>query len=82
MHHSAASVLAGLLAMSAANAQEADPKPPVEATEAPENEATDPDTQTGRLPLSDSGQPAVVAPATATPPRVAAPHSPPHALGL
>jgi len=66
MHYSVASVLAGLLAMSAANAQEAEPQPPVEATEAPENEATDPDAQTGKLPLPDSGQPAVTAPSTIT----------------
>ena len=68
MYYSVASVLAGLLALSAAQAQEAEPTPPVQATEAPENEATDPDTQTGKLPLPDSGQPAAVAPAAATPP--------------
>ena len=67
MHYSLASVLAGLLAMSAANAQEAGPRPPVEATEAPENEATEPDTRTGKLPLPDSGQPAAFAPTTAPP---------------
>ncbi len=65
MKYSVASVLAGILAVSAAHAQEGqpvDPNKPVEATEAPENEATDPDSETGKLPLSGSGQPAAATP--------------------
>lgn len=62
MKYSIVSVLAGLLAMSPVHAQEAEPAPPVEATETPENEATDPDSQTGRLPLPQSGMPAAAAP--------------------
>ena len=63
MKYSVASVLAAVLAVSA-HAQEGQPvdsNKPVEATEAPENEATDPDSETGKLPLPDSGQPAVTA---------------------
>ena len=67
MKYSVASVLAGLLAVSAAHAQEEQPKPPVEATEAPENEATDPDTQTGKLPVEGSGRPVAAAPVAAAP---------------
>ena len=69
MKYSVASVLAAILAVSAAHAQEGqpvDPIKPVAATEAPENEATDPDSETGKLPLSDSGQPAITAPVTET----------------
>ncbi|MFA9199660.1 MAG: amidohydrolase family protein [Cypionkella sp.] len=66
MKSSVASVLAGIFAMSAAHAQEPQPAPPVEATEAPENEATDPDAQTGKLPLPASGQPAAAVNAPAT----------------
>lgn len=64
MKYSVASVLAGLLALSSATAQEGqavDPDKPVDATEAPENEATDPNADTGTLPLADSGQPALTA---------------------
>jgi imidazolonepropionase-like amidohydrolase/Tol biopolymer transport system component len=64
MKYSVASVLAAVLAVSA-HAQEGQPvdsNKPVEATEAPENEATDPDSETGELPLPHSGQPAVTAP--------------------
>ncbi|MGX7953663.1 amidohydrolase family protein [Tsuneonella sp. HG249] len=67
MHYSVASVLAGLLAISAAQAQEAKPLPPVETTEAPENEATSPVIQEGKLPLPDSGQATSVAPADPAP---------------
>ena len=59
MKYSVASVLAAVLAMSAAHAQEGQPvasDKPVEATEAPENEATDPVVDTSKLPLPDSGQ--------------------------
>ncbi|MFN6934244.1 MAG: TolB family protein, partial [Tsuneonella sp.] len=69
MKSSVASVLAGLFAVSTAHAQEAAPPvPPVQATEAPENEATDPDAQTGTLPLPGSGQPAAATAAPATTP--------------
>jgi imidazolonepropionase-like amidohydrolase/Tol biopolymer transport system component len=66
MKYSVASVLAAILAISGAQAQEGqpvDPDKPVEATEAPENEATDPVVDTSKLPLPNSGQPAAATPA-------------------
>ncbi|MXO75804.1 amidohydrolase family protein [Altererythrobacter aerius] len=71
MKYSVASVLALVLASGIAHAQEGAPQPaekPVEATEAPENRATDPDAEVGELPAPGSGQPAAVVPTSAVPP--------------
>ena len=70
MKYSVASVLAAILAVSGAHAQEGQPvdtDKPVEATEAPENQATDPESETGKLPLPDSGQPVAAMPAASAP---------------
>lgn len=69
MKHSVASVIAAVLVMGGASASaQTQTPPPVEATEAPEDQARAPENQPPKLPAEGSGQAVVAAPVTVTPP--------------